>query len=724
MAALSNFVEQLYTKSHKESQSFTKKIMQRIIFNPQHSKRQTLMFRRLFSLFTVLLLIPALFAQEVQTSLNLMPVPNRVTMKEGRFRLDSNFTIGITGNAGKRIFPYASRVLQRLDRRTAILVKQGYLDSTACNANASFVIYCGNTAKLELGMDESYKLTVSPTKIELLSATDIGALRGMETFLQLVAKDENGYYVPCIDISDKPRFAWRGLLIDVARHFYSVDVIKRNIDGMAAVKMNVLHLHLSDDQGFRVECKKFPLLHKLGSNGLYYTQSQIKDIIAYADARGIRVVPEFDMPAHTTSWFVGYPKLSAGTAPFKIINNFSGFFSSMNPAGKYTYKFLSAFIAEMAKLFPDEYFHIGGDENTGEEWNKNAEIQAFMKKQGFTTNDELQKYFNQQLLKILTRNGKKMMGWDEILQPGLPKDIVIQSWRGMANMVDAAKKGYQTILSNGYYIDLSQSTTFHYMNDPLPDTVNLDEQQTKCILGGEATMWSEITSDETVDSRIWPRTAAIAERLWSPSSVKDVDDMYRRLEVISIQLEELGLTHIKNRDMMMRRLIGSDSIYVLKTFISAVQPWKGYKRHVKGINYSTTSPLSRVADIAVPDEAVARRFNEDVELFIKKPNDTLKAKLTVQLAKWKDNHTKMLLLIEKTPALKEIEEVSDNLSAMADIALHCLDYIDSTKTPKEEWLEESDILLDKLRQPVPKSEVEIAIIPGIESLFNEVFPGY
>jgi hexosaminidase len=659
-----------------------------------------------------------LFAQDTQTYLNLLPVPNRVTLKEGKFRLDSNFTIGITGNPGKRVFPYASRVLQRLDRRTAILVKQGYLDAGADNANASFIIHCGDAGKVELGMDESYTLKVTPSKIELDAPTDIGALRGMETFLQLVAKDDNGYFIPCVEITDKPRFAWRGLLMDVSRHFYPVDVIKRNIDGLAAVKMNVLHLHLSDDQGFRVECKTYPLLHQLGSNGLYYTQEQIKEIIAYADSRGIRVVPEFDMPAHTTSWFVGYPKLSAGTAPFKTINNFSGFFSSMNPATKYTYKFLSAFIAEMAKLFPDEYFHIGGDENSGEEWDKNTGIQAFKKKNGLITNDDLQKYFNQRLLKMLSSNGKKMMGWDEILQPGLPNDIVIQSWRGMENMVEAAKKGYQTILSNGYYIDLSQTAAFHYLNDPLPDTVNLDEQQKKCILGGEATMWSEITSDETVDSRIWPRTAAIAERLWSPSSVKDVDNMYKRLEVINIQLEELGLTHFKNRDMMMRRLIGSDSIEALKTFISAVQPWKGYKRHSKGISYTTTSPLSRVADIAVPDEAVARRFNKMVELYLQKPCDSLKNILIAMLEKWRNNDAAMMSLIDKTPALKEIEEVSGNLSALADVGLQCLVYLNAGRSPEEEWTEETDISLDKLMRPVPKSEVDIAIIPGIESLFD------
>jgi hexosaminidase len=676
------------------------------------------MLRRLFLLFSLHLVFHALFAQEAKTSLNLMPFPEQVILKEGKFRLDSNFTIGITGNPDKRIYPYASRVLQRLDKRTAILVKQGYLDSTANKANASFAIHCENAGKVMLGMDESYILNVSTSKIELKSPTDIGALRGMETFLQLISKDEIGYYIPCVEINDKPRFAWRGLLIDVSRHFYPVDVIKRNIDGMAAVKMNVLHLHLSDDQGFRVECKTYPLLHLLGSNGLYYTQEQIKDIIAYADARGIRVVPEFDMPGHSTSWFVGYPRLSSSKSPFKIANTFSGYGFSMNPANKYTYKFLSAFISEMSKLFPDEYFHIGGDENNGEEWDKNEDIQAFMKKKGLKTNDELQQYFNQNLLKILTKNNKKMMGWDEIFQPGLPNNIVIQSWRGMEYMEDAAKKSYQTILSNGYYIDLSRSAAEHYLNDPLPDSINLNEQQKKFILGGEATMWSELTSDETIDSRIWPRTAAIAERLWSPSSVKDVDNMYKRLDVISIQLEELGLTHIKNREMMMRRLIGSDSIAVLKTFIEAVQPWKGYKRHVKGIKYTTTSPLSRMADIAVPDEAVARHFNFIVGLYLKKPNDTLKAILTDQLGKWKNNYSKMQLLIDKTPALKEIEDVSENLYMLADLGLQCLNYLGNKKMPKEEWLEDNNSLLEKLEQPVPKSEIEIAIIPGVESLFD------
>ena len=665
-----------------------------------------------------LVLVNDLFCQNVKTVLNLMPYPEKVIINEGKFRIDTNFRISINGKPDKRIYPNATRFLQRLIKKTTIQFKQGYLDSSNCGAEANFAVQCTGSGIVALSMDESYQLSVSASSIMLKAPTDIGVIRGMETLLQLIMSDEQGYYFPCIEINDKPRFEWRGLMIDVGRHFYPVDVIKRNIDGMAAVKMNVLHLHLTEDQGFRIECKTYPKLHLLGSNGLYYTQEQIKDIIKYADERGIRVVPEFDMPGHCGSWFLGYPKLASGKGPYEIEEHFGVFGPSMDPTKKSTYKFLSAFIGEMAKLFPDEYFHIGGDENDGAEWDKNEDIQKFMKKKNIKSNDELQKYFNQNVLKILTKNKKKMMGWDEIFQPGLPQDIVIQSWRGKDAMISAAKKGYQTILSNGYYIDLSKSAAEHYVNDPLPDTVKLDANQKKYILGGEATMWSELTNEETVDSRIWPRTASIAERLWSPSSVNDVDNMFDRLDVISLELEDLGLTHKKNREMMMRRLVGSDSIEVLKTFIEAVEPWKGYKRHSKGIKHSTTSTLSRVADIAVPDEVVARHFNKTVTLCLTTPTDSLQSLITNQLLLWKNNHVKMLLLIQKTPALKEIEKVSENLSTLADIGLQLMKYIETKQNPDLKWCKEMRELIKQLSLLVAKTEIQIAIIPSIENLLN------
>ena len=264
-------------------------------------------------------------------------------------------------------------------------------------------------------------------------------------------------------------------MIDASRHFMPVDMVKRNLDGMAAVKMNVLHWHLSDDQGFRVECRTWPRLHKLGSDGLYYTQDQIRDVIAYAADRGIRVMPEFDIPGHSTSWLAAYPEYAGSAGPFAIERRFGIFDPTFNPALEKTYAFLDAFIKEMAALFPDPYFHIGGDEVSGVEWNNSPAIAAFKKKHGFADNAALHAYFNTRILRSVTRYGKKMVGWDEIFQPGLPKDIVIHSWRGREAMIESAKKGYRSLLSNGYYIDLCQPAFEHYLNDPIAEDAPLTE---------------------------------------------------------------------------------------------------------------------------------------------------------------------------------------------------------------------------------------------------------
>ena len=268
-------------------------------------------------------------------------------------------------------------------------------------------------------------------------------MRGMETLSQLVTGDASGYYFPRVNIQDKPRFGWRGLMIDVGRHFEPVDVIKRNIDGMAMVKMNVFHWHLSDDQGFRIESKKYPLLQQKGSNGQYYTQEQVRDVIDYAAARGIRVVPEFDMPGHTTPGCPAIPIWPARPAPYDIETRWGVFDPTMDPTREETYQFLDGFIGEMAALFPDDYFHIGGDENNGKQWRANPQIQAFMKAHGYHTTAELQTYFNQRVLKIVQKYGKKMVGWDEILTPDLPKEAVVQSWRGYKSLDQAAPRRLQ-----------------------------------------------------------------------------------------------------------------------------------------------------------------------------------------------------------------------------------------------------------------------------------------
>ena len=293
--------------------------------------------------------------------------------------------------------------------------------------------------------------------------------------------------------------------------------------------------------------------------------------------------------------------------------------------------FLDSLFTEMAHLFPDEYFHIGGDENTGKDWERNPEIKAYMQKKGMTTYRELETEFISRLLPILKKNGKKMMGWDEILRPGVPHDIMIQSWRGTESLVEAAKNGYTSLLSTGYYIDLIQPTDYHYLVDPVPANTDLTPAQQKLIVGGEATMWTELVTPETVDSRIWPRTAAIAERFWSASSVRDVDDMYRRLDYISLLLEGNGSTHIKNKGMLMRRLTGSYDTKTLEVLVDVIEPLKIYERNEGDTMYTVFSPLTKIADVATPDQKVATGIQEECDKMVHSGDTALEENITSTL---------------------------------------------------------------------------------------------
>ncbi len=383
--------------------------------------------------------------------------------------------------------------------------------------------------------------------------------------------------MPVVTIKDQPRFAWRGLLIDVGRHFIPLDVLERNLDGMAAVKMNVLHWHLYDNEGFRVESKRFPKLQESGSDGLYYTQDEIREFVAYAHDRGIRVVPEFEMPGHSRSLFAGYPEVASGPRPYTIEPG--GADAVMDPTREETYKFIDKFIAEMAKLSPDEYFHIGGDEVNGHQWDANPKIQAFIRAHGMKNNQDLQAYFNQRLQKILSKHHKIMMGWDEVLHPDLPKTVVVQSWRGQQSLASAAQQGYSGLLSFGYYLDLMWPASRHYAVDPMSGAAaSLNPEEKSRILGGEACMWSEWVTPENIDSRIWPRNAAIAERLWSPPEVQDPGSMYRRLAELNWHLEWLGLTHRSSMILALYRMAGTDDVATLRTLAEVVEPVKDYAR--------------------------------------------------------------------------------------------------------------------------------------------------
>ncbi len=647
---------------------------------------------------------------------NLMPAPASVKFHRDRLAVNDTFKVATRGHADDRLRAGIFRFVKRLEGRTVLTLAPGLaLDDQM----TQLIVHCDGPGQNvpSVKENESYSIDITSRQAILKAPTVVGALRGLETLLQLLDADRNGYFLPGVQIEDRPRFPWRGLLIDVARHFSTMEVLKRNLDAMAAVKLNVFHWHLTEDQGFRVESKKFPKLHQLGSDGNYYTQEQIKEIIAYARERGIRVVPEFDIPGHSTSWLVGHPELGSAPGPYTIERRPGIFEPALDPTREDVYKFLETFLGEMAALFPDEYLHIGGDENEGKQWDRNPAIQAYMKEKGIKDNHALQAYFNTRLLKILQKHGKKMIGWDEILQPTLPKDVVIHSWRGTAALAEAAKKGYDGILSNGFYIDLIQPASQHYVPDPVPADSTLTADEAKHVLGGEATMWAEWVTPETIDSRIWPRTAAIAERLWSPQNVTDVPDMYRRMAVISLQLEELGLLHKKNQDMMLRRLVRNDDIGPLKTLVSVIEPVKEYRRYQQRPQ-TMLSPLTGVVDATTPDSDAGRKFAWMVREFLGDgPRYQLyRPELTQMLADWQESGASLGPVIDRSPALKEIKPLAQNLTQIGSTGLEAISYLKLGMPPPREWRDASIAKLDEAAKPY--GALEFVVVSSVRQLVN------
>ncbi len=667
-------------------------------------------------IYTFIILFNVTFSYgQSNATLNLMPVPASISLGEGEFAITKDFNVSIDGSTDSRIYSATTRFLVRLKNRTGIFINQGFIDSSIINSGGSLHILIDEPGVVKFGEDESYTLTVTSSSIELKAQTDIGALRGLETILQLVSANSNGYYIPAIKIEDAPRFPWRGLMIDVARHFHPVDVIKRNIDGMAAVKMNVLHLHLSDDQGFRVESKLYPALTNKGSDGLFFTQEQIKDIVEYADQRGIRVYPEFDVPGHATAILTAYPQYATKDTIYSI-ERWAGIFDpTLDPSNPETYVFLNSLFTEMAGLFKDDYFHIGGDENEGKHWDESKSIQKFMKNNKLEDNHALQAYFNTQLLINLEKQGKNMVGWDEINHPDLPKTAVIQSWRGLKAMTKAAKAGYKTLLSNGYYIDLLHSVDEHYLVDPLPDSINLTEDEKKNIIGGEATQWSELTTKLTIDSRIWPRTAAIAERFWSPQNVRDIDDMRRRLSVVSIQLEQLGLRHNSMQDVILRGMVQGVDIGPLKVLTTVCQPLQGYARNPGGGHYLSYSPYMLFADACIADPSAVYPFNKLVKGYVNGSEKNSEA-ISEYLNLWKQNHIDFEQLLATAPMLNNLSELSANLSALANKGIEAVSYASTNKKPSKDWIEDSKIIVSNARKQGARTELQI--VDAIELLIE------
>lgn len=673
---------------------------------------------------------------------DLMPLPAQRVSSDGRLPLTPGFSVAVRGHDDSRLRHGIARALRRWEERTGLTFARtpaAEFVFAAATAPADFVIECAAAGEAlpTLGEDESYTLEVTSTRILLRAPHVVGALRGLETLLQLLQCDATGWFVPAATIHDQPRFPWRGLMLDVCRHWQPMEVIKRNLDGMALVKLNVLHLHLTEDQGFRIESKTHPRLHELGSDGRYFTQDEIREIIAYAAERGIRVVPEFDIPGHATSWLVAYPELGSAPGPYVIERKWGIFDPVLDPTNEKVYAVLADFLGEMAALFPDPYLHIGGDENNGKHWTANAHLQAFIREHDLRDNEGLHAYFNRRVRDILVKHGKKMVGWDEILHPDIPQDAVIHSWRGPAGLAEAARRGYSTILSNGYYIDLCYPAVDHYRNDPLPADSPLSAEEQKRVLGGEATMWAEWVSPETIDSRIWPRTAAIAERLWSPREVNDVPDMYRRLAVVGQRLEEAGLNHERNRPAMIRRLAGDAAtvadLETLRAFIDAIEPVKQYQRGRHHSNHTQHTPLVGLADIARPESDVSRDFTATVESLLSNggtrsvasadnteivpPTNPVFDRLSTQLHHWQSaGRDAAELLTTRALIGRDGAPVARALADASVIGLAALDALRTKSIKDAAWRDSQLAALDAAAKPY--DAVQLPMIAAVRQLVN------
>jgi hexosaminidase len=656
--------------------------------------------------FIVIILgLPWLAPAQEPESLSMMPLPSQSTSGQGEFLIDGSFGIELTGYTEPRLEYARQRFLDVLSLETGIpLWREAVVNKP------SFTVHTEGPSRpvQQLGEDESYRLTILTNGVQLSAANPLGVLHGLQTFLLLVRVTPKGFSVPTTTIEDNRRFPWRGLLIDSGHRFVRLPVIKRNLDAMEAVKLNVFHWRFADDAGFHIESKRFPLLQEKASGGFYYTQEEVKEIIAYARDRGIRVMPEFDMPCHTASWFRAYPELGSGPIP--------GQSSAIDPTRESTYKFLSGFIEEMAELFPDAYFHTGGDECDFHEWESNPRIQEYMRVHRIKDGAALQAQFTAKIQKIVARNKKIMMGWDEVLQPGTPKDVVIQSWRGPKSLADAARNGNRGVLSSGYYLDLNWSAAEHYAVDPLgdPSAASLTPEEKARVLGGEAAMWTDIVSDKNLDNRLWPRTAAIAERLWSPENLRNVDSMYRRLDVVSQKLGYYGVRHRLITEEMLERMSGDTDPVALRVLADIVQPPKGYERGNLR-NFGDFTPLNRLDDAVPPESETARVFDGIAQRIASgkaTPEEWQQAQHWLVL--WRDNDAKLKPLLARSFLTQDLAPISHNLSEVAIIGLQALNDLRQNRLVSADVRKRNIDFLNAAAKP--QAVLLLMIAPSVETL--------
>lgn len=502
----------------------------------------------------------------LRRSVPVLPRPALVETRSGAFTVAADTPILVpAGNAdAQRIGELLSGYLQQV-RGLKLAVSAGQGEAAARPA-----IVLAIDPQAGGAGDEGYELDVSPQGIRVAARAPAGLYYGAVTLWQLLTPDSGRGLpppVPAVHIVDSPRFAWRGLMLDVSRQFMPPEFVKQLIDWMALHKLNTLHWHLSDDQGWRLEVRKYPRLTEVGAwrtpagggprTGGYYTQEQVRDIVRYAAERYVSIVPEIDMPGHAQAAIAAYPWLgSRGDHP--AVSADWGVHAYLLHVDERTFGFVGDVLAEVMELFPGRYIHVGGDEAIKDQWKASPRVQARMRQLGVANEDALQGYFMQHLETLLAAHGRKLVGWDEIVDAGLPADATVMSWRGSEGAVAAARAGHDVIMSpsNALYFDYLQGAghdeppgrptliTLGKVYDFQPLPAELDAALAGHIIGVQANVWTEhMRTPQRVEHAVFPRIAALAEVAWSPAAARDWQDFLARLLPQLSRYRALGIAY-------------------------------------------------------------------------------------------------------------------------------------------------------------------------------------
>jgi len=781
-----------------------------------------------------LLLLSALCPLVQASPLPLMPWPQQMEQPAsgGALTLTPQLTLQISGD---HLAGAEARWLERISNQTGWPL----LPATQPVAAPTIRIVIAEAVDpLPLpDSDERYQLQVDGDGVLLTAPSRFGAMRGMETVLQLIQNSAQGTTIPYITIHDHPRFPWRGVLIDTARHFMPVETLKRQIDGIAAARMNVFHWHLTDDQGWRFASSHYPQLQQKASDGNYYSQQQMREIVKYATDRGVRVVPELDMPGHASALAVAMPELISAPGPYRMERGWGVFKPLLDPSNEQVYQVIDTLVGEMAAIFPDPWLHIGGDEVDPTQWNHSPAIQQFMRENDLKDAHAFQAYFNQRVEKILEAHQRQMVGWDEIAHPDLPRSILIQSWQGQDALSALAKENTRSILSTGFYLDQPQPASYHYRNEVTPQGLNgqdrlrpgdqaqswsftmprlkgspvkgsftliqgepgwrgfidfdgkarrmvsqinwlstqqvqftvdswmgpfqpvftlkqqslkgyvlvgnvrypvsgqrlmqppegiapmlpTPEQVQKNLLGGEAALWAENINSQIIDTKLWPRTFVVAERLWSAENVTNMDSMYSRLAAMDRwSTVSVGtLQHAQTEQQMMRLASGHD-IAPLRVLAEVLEPAQYYTRqHLKfqAGHYNYDEPLNRLADVLPAESEAVRQLEQQVAVLIANRNNPAAASaVRAPLQRWQANTTAVMPIINGSAPLKPLAHSVQQIEVLSAMGLALVNAYVRNQAFGASEVAEMHATLDAAAEV--QDETVIALVRPLETLLR------